>query len=369
MPFLGWESAEEKRVREEADRKGKNGPVIRIRSPPSLRSPAERSGEGLFRGLTAGMCLGLVTASSVACARRVDGRFSVGRGMLHVAKCSGLGGLWMFLMFYSRYSLMDDTHMNAIPACLLGGAFAGSTTSFLYRPRLTGTQVNKTADLIAAVSANLATDRSTWRAGKTPSSGFKDEAADAREKAGTAIDDLGALLKEQGRRLKGSSPAFYRSVKEILAGRLKALDDEARQWQMYKHRVSSEREQRYEVDPVALEKEAARLQELRRSKAEQDGQGKPIDVLPNTSFDDQSSLTSERPGDAGLEMESQMLLATYTNELDHARTTQHKVEELSHVVGVMGTKVDEQMEQIGGVIVLVCLFSLLERGDFFVLEI
>ncbi|KAF4727308.1 hypothetical protein FOZ63_032613, partial [Perkinsus olseni] len=104
----------------------------------------------------------------------------------------------------------------------------------------------------------------------------------------------------------------------------------------------------YEVDPVALEKEAARLQELRRSKAEQDGQGKPIDVLPNTSFDDHSSLTSERPGDAGLEMESQMLLATYTNELDHARTTQQKVEELSHVVGVMGTKVDEQMEQIGG---------------------
>ncbi|KAF4751080.1 hypothetical protein FOZ63_000505, partial [Perkinsus olseni] len=175
-----------------------------------------------------------------------------------------------------------------IPACLLGGAFAGSTTSFLYRPRLTGTQfyfntcimvevtgrfehyisdltgnptrlspllempdsgplheqVNKTVDLIAAVSANLATDRSTWRAGKTPSLGFKDEAADAREKAGTAIDDLGALLKEQGRRLQGSSPAFYRSVKEILAGRLKALDDEARQWQMYKHRVSSEREQR-----------------------------------------------------------------------------------------------------------------------------
>ncbi|KAF4754498.1 hypothetical protein FOZ62_005001 [Perkinsus olseni] len=102
-------------------------------------------------------------------------------------------------------------------------------------------QVNKTVDLIAAVSANLATDRSTWRAGKTPRLGFKDESADAREKAGTAIDDLGALLKEQGRRLKGSSPAFYRSVKEILAGRLKAVDDEARQWQMYKHRVSSRR--------------------------------------------------------------------------------------------------------------------------------
>lgn len=35
-----------------------------------------------------------------------------------------------------------------------------------------------------------------------------------------------------------------------------------------------------------------------------------------------------------------------------ARTTQQKVEELSHVVGVMGTKVDEQMEQIGGVGIL-----------------
>lgn len=30
---------------------------------------------------------------------------------------------------------------SAIPACLLGGAFAGSTSAFLYRPRLTGTQV------------------------------------------------------------------------------------------------------------------------------------------------------------------------------------------------------------------------------------
>lgn len=48
-----------------------------------------------------------------------------------------------------------------------------------------------------------------------------------------------------GKAFYRSAPAFYRSVREILTGRLKELDDEVRQWQMYKHRVSSEREQRY----------------------------------------------------------------------------------------------------------------------------
>ncbi|KAF4655427.1 hypothetical protein FOL47_009429 [Perkinsus chesapeaki] len=306
--------------------------------------------------------------------------------------------------------------------------FGGPSASYLSPPAkppavsALDEQVSKAVCLIAEVKGNLAADRSAWRAGVAEGSQVKQQRANTREEADDAIDELGTLIKGREKAMRGSSTAaYYQSIKDILSGRLKVLDEEARQWQMYKHRVSSEREQSciceigfaesaqsqscmkftslrefmsadlrildyptcaqiyseagttslvhsrtrahsmfesqtgaiyaisYDVDPVALEKEAARLQGLR--KRGQGDQRKSIDVLPAESFDEQGSSGSgdQQAADAGLEMESQMLLATYTNELDHARTTQQKVEELSHVVGVMGTKVDEQREQIGGI--------------------
>lgn len=53
------------------------------------------------------------------------------------------------------------------------------------------------------MSANLAADRSTWRAGKTTSVGFERMAADTREKAGAAMDRLGTLLRERERSMIG----------------------------------------------------------------------------------------------------------------------------------------------------------------------